>query len=81
MAHEKPAGQSPSLLLPTSQNDPASDPLVTWHQGGPGGSSMYGAYTEMGYFQVRPCHPWDPMVKVYFQVIPGSCSSLLLMSS
>lgn len=38
--------------LHTSQNSPSTDPLVTWHQGGPGGSSMYGAYTEMGYFQV-----------------------------
>ena len=38
--------------LHTSMRDPAKDPLVTWHQGGPGGSSLYGAYTEMGYFQV-----------------------------
>eukprot|EP01061_Rhynchopus_euleeides_P016689 TRINITY_DN27_c0_g1_i2.p1 TRINITY_DN27_c0_g1~~TRINITY_DN27_c0_g1_i2.p1 ORF type:complete len:480 (+),score=202.03 TRINITY_DN27_c0_g1_i2:47-1486(+) len=29
-----------------------TDPVVTWHQGGPGGSSLYGGYTEMGYFQV-----------------------------
>ena len=37
----------------TSQNDPAKDPLVTWHQGGPGGSSInVGLYTEMGYFQL-----------------------------
>ena len=35
-----------------SMNAPASDPVVTWHQGGPGGSSLYGAYGEMGYFQV-----------------------------
>ena len=37
----------------TSQRDPAKDPLVTWHQGGPGGSSInVGLYTEMGYFQL-----------------------------
>mmetsp|Transcript_28612 Transcript_28612/g.55698 ORF Transcript_28612/g.55698 Transcript_28612/m.55698 type:complete len:484 (+) Transcript_28612:85-1536(+) len=36
----------------TSQNDPSKDPLVTWHQGGPGGSSLFGLYTEMGYFQL-----------------------------
>ena len=39
--------------LHMSQNNPSSDPLVTWHQGGPGGSSIdVGLYTEMGYFQI-----------------------------
>jgi carboxypeptidase C (cathepsin A) len=38
--------------LHTSQRDPSTDPLVTWHQGGPGGSSIdVGLYTEMGYFR------------------------------
>jgi len=37
----------------TSQNDAKKDPLVTWHQGGPGSSSTnLGLYTEMGYFQI-----------------------------
>ena len=37
----------------TSQRDPQKDPLVTWHQGGPGASSIsLGLYTEMGYFQL-----------------------------
>ncbi|KAJ1455385.1 peptidase S10, serine carboxypeptidase [Pelagophyceae sp. CCMP2097] len=27
-------------------------PLAVWHQGGPGGSAIYGAWTEMGPFQV-----------------------------
>jgi len=39
--------------LHMSQNNPSSDPLVTWHQGGPGGSSIdVGLYTEMGFFQI-----------------------------
>ena len=37
----------------TSQRDATKDPLVTWHQGGPGASSVsLGLYTEMGYFQL-----------------------------
>lgn len=35
-----------------SQKSPSSDPVTIWHQGGPGGSSIVGAYLEMGYFQV-----------------------------
>ena len=36
-----------------SQRDPTKDPLVAWHTGGPGGSSiLVGLYTEMGYFQL-----------------------------
>lgn len=35
-----------------SQRSPASDPVVTWHQGGPGGSSIYGLFGEMGYFNI-----------------------------
>ena len=38
--------------LHTSQAG-ARSPVVTWHQGGPGGSSIdVGLYTEMGYFQI-----------------------------
>ena len=38
--------------LHTSQKSAAS-PVATWHQGGPGGSSIdVGLYTEMGYFQI-----------------------------
>jgi len=35
-----------------SQGTPKKDPIATWHQGGPGGTSLYGLYGEMGYFQV-----------------------------
>jgi len=41
-----------------SQNNPKSDPVATWHQGGPGGSSFLGLYTEMGYFQVSDAGTW-----------------------
>ena len=36
----------------TSMQTPSTDPLSVWHTGGPGGSSMYGLYGELGYFQV-----------------------------
>jgi len=36
-----------------SQRDPSTDPVLTWHQGGPGGSSIdTGLYGELGYFQI-----------------------------
>ncbi|KAH6714632.1 Alpha/Beta hydrolase protein [Leptodontidium sp. MPI-SDFR-AT-0119] len=31
-----------------SQNDPSNDPLILWMNGGPGGSSMMGLFTEVG---------------------------------
>lgn len=37
----------------TSQSSPETAPVATWHQGGPGGSSITtGLYGEMGVFQV-----------------------------
>jgi carboxypeptidase C (cathepsin A) len=41
----------------TSINDPTTDPVTTWHQGGPGGSSLYGAYGEMGYLNGESSFP------------------------
>ena len=39
--------------LDTSRSDtPKTDPLAVWHTGGPGGSSMYGLYGELGFFQI-----------------------------
>ncbi|KAL3931733.1 MAG: hypothetical protein SGPRY_001002, partial [Prymnesium sp.] len=39
--------------LHTAQKSPARAPVVTWHQGGPGGSSIaVGLYTEMGFLQI-----------------------------
>lgn len=48
----------------TSQGNPSSDPVAIWHQGGPGGASSFGLYTEMGAFLVgdaahgRYMNPW-----------------------
>uniref|UniRef100_A0A7S1FH13 Carboxypeptidase n=1 Tax=Noctiluca scintillans TaxID=2966 RepID=A0A7S1FH13_NOCSC len=37
----------------TSQGSPSTDPMVTWHQGGPGSSSItVGLYGEMGVFVI-----------------------------
>ena len=38
--------------LDLSQQDSSSDPLTIWHTGGPGGSSIYGLYGEMGYWLI-----------------------------
>lgn len=35
-----------------SMSAPATNPVVAWHTGGPGGSSLYGQWAETGYFQV-----------------------------
>jgi len=35
-----------------SQRSPADDPIMAWHTGGPGGSSLYGQWAETGFFQV-----------------------------
>jgi hypothetical protein len=40
--------------LSLSEASPATDPLILWVQGGPGGSSMIGMFTEVGQFLVVP---------------------------
>merc|ERR1719272_918127 len=60
-----------------STNNPSTDPVTTWHQGGPGGSSLYGAYTEMGFFQVddngshtNP-HAWNQVANMLYLESPA----------
>ena len=65
--------------LDTSQGS-SSDPVATWHQGGPGGSSLYGAYTEMGYFQVSNSgpfvnpHAWNKRAHMLYLESPAGSS-------
>ena len=58
--------------LQMSQNA-TTDPVVTWHQGGPGWSSSFGSWGELGYFNlgvsphaVRRCLRCAPKLWVYF---------------
>eukprot|EP00658_Telonema_sp_P-2_P050050 TRINITY_DN38110_c0_g1_i1.p1 TRINITY_DN38110_c0_g1~~TRINITY_DN38110_c0_g1_i1.p1 ORF type:complete len:192 (+),score=30.80 TRINITY_DN38110_c0_g1_i1:267-842(+) len=63
--------------LHTSQRDPSHDPLLVWHQGGPGGSAITGLYMEMGYFQVdengprvNP-HAWNQVANMLYLESPA----------
>eukprot|EP01059_Diplonema_ambulator_P034127 TRINITY_DN7488_c1_g1_i1.p1 TRINITY_DN7488_c1_g1~~TRINITY_DN7488_c1_g1_i1.p1 ORF type:complete len:487 (+),score=156.64 TRINITY_DN7488_c1_g1_i1:38-1498(+) len=65
--------------LDTSQRS-ERDAVVTWHQGGPGGSSMYGGYTEMGYFQLSSNgsypnpHAWNKRANMLYLESPAGSS-------
>ena len=70
------------LQFHTSQNSPAKDPLVTWHQGGPGASSInLGLYTEMGYFQVDDTgayaneYAWNKVANMLYLESPAGSGS------
>ncbi len=50
-----PIGENGSkffYLMAHSRNNPSKDPLVFWFQGGPGGSSLFGLFFEMGPFYI-----------------------------
>ena len=35
-----------------SENNPATDPVLIWTNGGPGASSFFGLFTEIGPFEL-----------------------------
>ena len=41
------------FALAESRNDPETDPLIVWLQGGPGCSSMLAMFTENGPYNFR----------------------------
>ena len=62
----------------TSQRDASIDPVVAWHTGGPGGSSIYGQYAEVGYFQVSASvgetinpHSWNNVANMLYLEAPA----------
>jgi len=62
----------------TSQRDPQNDAVVTWHQGGPGGSSIdVGLFTEMGYFSLSSDGPsanefaWNKVANMLYLESPA----------
>jgi carboxypeptidase C (cathepsin A) len=62
--------------LHLSQGDPATSPVVAWHQGGPGGSSTQGGMIEMGYFQVADeikvnPHAWNQVANMLYLESPA----------
>jgi hypothetical protein len=65
-----------------SMHNPSTDPLVTWHQGGPGGSSIdVGLYTEMGFFQLSDDGPyfnefaWNKVANMLYLESPAGSGS------
>eukprot|EP00041_Stephanoeca_diplocostata_P032674 m.1054590 g.1054590 ORF g.1054590 m.1054590 type:complete len:491 (+) comp24190_c0_seq8:136-1608(+) len=65
-----------------SQGNPKTDPVATWHNGGPGSSSIdLGLFTEMGYFQlddqgshVNP-YAWNKIANMLYLESPAGSGS------
>ena len=59
-----------------AQDAPMTRPVVAWHQGGPGGSSVQGGFIEMGFFLVgdelkaNP-HAWNQLANMLYLESPA----------
>lgn len=49
---ELDTGMFEHYMLFESESRPASDPLIVWMNGGPGASSLFGAFTELGPYRL-----------------------------
>ncbi|KAK7080658.1 hypothetical protein SK128_012961 [Halocaridina rubra] len=62
-----------------SANDPATDPVILWMNGGPGCSSLLGLFTELGPYRVNPdgvtlqenIYSWHTFANVIFLEAPA----------
>ncbi|ETV74299.1 hypothetical protein H257_11223 [Aphanomyces astaci] len=84
------SGQELFYWLVESQDDPATDPIVLWLNGGPGCSSLGGFFTELGPFVVqsdltvkRNKYAWNRHANMVFLEAPAGVgfSQPLLTSS
>lgn len=66
-------------MFTESMNDPKSDPVIIWFNGGPGCSSMLGLMQELGpvvvndgeaFFETNP-YPWNMKASVLFIESPA----------
>eukprot|EP00928_Gymnodinium_smaydae_P043779 TRINITY_DN29273_c0_g2_i1.p1 TRINITY_DN29273_c0_g2~~TRINITY_DN29273_c0_g2_i1.p1 ORF type:complete len:494 (-),score=66.69 TRINITY_DN29273_c0_g2_i1:12-1493(-) len=59
-----------------AQSDALNKPVVAWHQGGPGGSSVQGGFIEMGFFRVADeltvnPHAWNKVANMLYLESPA----------
>lgn len=50
-------------FLVESEGDPLKDPLVIWTNGGPGASSLFGLFLELGPFYLDGASPYTPFAQ------------------
>jgi carboxypeptidase C (cathepsin A) len=71
------------ILHTSAGTNPEKDPLVTWHQGGPGGNSLYGMFGEMGEFQIGENvtymngHAWNKVANMLYLDSPAGSNDPL----